>query len=155
MIFFCRRKVVECVEHYHVVGVVIVVSRLLLIIFLCVRLKIEDLFAYLVRFVFWLVRMVIFLFRSPIRYDMCLYVWFTYYNFCLNGNDWLFSTNYIYGSMRLLISADDAFFFLVRADSVTFGSIDFDAKIAATVTSWSRRIIIRFLWNYWHGYSRV
>ena len=42
----------ECVEHYHVVGVVIVVSRLLLIILLCVRLKIEDLFAYLVRFVF-------------------------------------------------------------------------------------------------------
>ena len=36
--FFCRWKVVECVEHYHVVGVVIVVSRL----------KIEDLFAYLV-----------------------------------------------------------------------------------------------------------
>jgi len=61
----------------------------------------------------------------------------------------------IYGSMCLFFSADDAFCFLIRVDSVTLGGKDFDAKILATVTSWSRRIIIRFLWNYWHGYSRV
>jgi len=67
----------------------------------------------------------------------------------------VFCTNYIYRSMRLFFYADDAFCFLVRVDSVTLGSIDFDAKMVAIVTSWSRWIIVRCYRNYGHGYSSV